>query len=427
MFLDYSKIYLQAGKGGNGCVSIHREKYVEKGGPNGGDGGNGGSIIFYATNSVSTLIKFRGHKHFKGEPGANGRGSNQHGKRGKDIRIDVPVGTVIKNAETGVFIVDLDEHGKEFIVAHGGKGGRGNARFAKFNEPVPLYAEKGTAGDTFWVELELKLLSDAAIIGFPNAGKSTLISVISNARPKIADYPFTTITPNLGVCALDYTRSIVFSDIPGLIEGASENCGLGHRFLRHIERSKVLLHIISPEEPEKIIEKYNIIRKELEKYSTVLAERNEIIVVSKADIIDEKTRKEISDMFSENSLDFFFISSADKTGIKEMLEKVWEEVEKEKIRIQKEKEKIEKEYIPEFGIKLNEDKIFNIKREDNVYYVTGKKVSDIIEKTTMGNERSLEKMQSKLESIGVFKALKEFGVKEGDEIDISGLRFDYTE
>ncbi|MCK9226108.1 MAG: GTPase ObgE [Candidatus Muirbacterium halophilum] len=427
MFLDYSKIYLQAGKGGNGCISILREKYVEKGGPNGGDGGNGGSIVFYATSKVSTLIKFRGRKHFKSSPGVNGRGSSQHGKRGIDLRIDVPVGTVIKNAETGKIIVDLDQDGKEFIVAHGGKGGRGNARFAKYNESVPLYAEKGTAGDTFWVELELKLLSDAAIIGYPNAGKSTLISVVSNAKPKIADYPFTTISPNLGVCSLDLRRSIVFSDIPGLIEGASENCGLGHRFLRHIERSKVLLHLVSGEDPEKIIENYKIIRNELVKYSTLLADRTEIIVVSKADILNDKQKDDITKMFEKEKLEFFFISAATNYGIKELLEKVWEEVEKEKTRLQIQKEKIEREYIPEFTIKLNEDKIFNIKKENGIYYVTGKKISDIIEKTSMGNERALEKMQDKLENIGVFKALKEYGVKEGDEIDISGIRFEYSE
>lgn len=430
MFLDYSKINLKAGKGGNGLVSFRREKYVAKGGPNGGDGGDGGNIFFISEPKLTTLSKFRTKKHFKSPRGQNGRGKDQHGKKGEDLYIEVPVGTVVKNAETGEIIADLNKPGQKVLAAKGGKGGRGNARFMSSGNTAPKICENGTFGDELWIILELKLLSDAALIGFPNAGKSTLISRISNAKPKIADYPFTTLFPNLGVVNIDPTRSIVVSDIPGLIEGASENSGLGHRFLRHIERSKILIHLIEPGYEqgnyEELLEKYNIIRKELKKYSEVLSERDEIVLITKKELLQEQDIEKIKKIFDKKNIDIMFVSSHTGDGIKEMLEKVWSvlEIVNEKLA----KEELEKkEEIPVFKIESKDEQIFSIDKKDGIYYVMGSKVEEFVQRTDLTNEYSVERLQRRLEKIGVFKALKNFGVKEEDEVEISGFRFTYFE
>ena len=331
-FLDKAKIYVKAGDGGNGCVAFRREKFVRFGGPSGGDGGKGGDVILQADKRLTTLMDFKYKKHFKAERGQHGSGNNKHGRNGKDLIIKVPVGTVVKDSETGEIIADLTEDGQKVIVAKGGRGGRGNSAFKTSTRQAPDFAEEGKKGEERWIELELKLLADIGIIGFPNAGKSTLISTLSSAKPKIADYPFTTLTPVLGVLQLDYGKSVVLADIPGLIEGASKGQGLGHEFLRHIERTKALIHMIdiSDFRERDPIEAFNIINNELKEYSPKLLEKPQIVVGNKIDILSDKNLiKELKNYFNKKGYPFVPISLATKEGIDELkneIKKVYEEI-----------------------------------------------------------------------------------------------------
>jgi len=286
VFIDETKIFVKAGDGGNGCVSFRREKYVPRGGPDGGDGGNGGNIIFKATKNKSTLINFHFNPHIKAEKGSHGKGSDLHGKNGKDKIMQVPLGTLVYYPDSSALVVDLKEDGQEFCVARGGKGGRGNARFKSSANRVPRNAEKGMAGEERWLRLELKLLADVGLVGFPNAGKSTLISKISKAKPKIADYPFTTLHPNLGVVVLNDEKSFVVADIPGLIEGAHDGVGLGVKFLKHIERTKILVYLldINGYEGKDTIENLKSLRNELKSYNLELLKKPQIVVINKIDL-----------------------------------------------------------------------------------------------------------------------------------------------
>jgi len=286
VFIDSAKIHVKAGDGGNGVISFRREKYVPKGGPDGGDGGNGGSVYIVADRNLTTLLDFRYAPHYKAERGAHGQGSHKTGLSGNDVVIKVPCGTLIKDAETGEVIADLIEHGAKVLVAKGGKGGRGNQHFATPTNRAPRYAEPGEPGEERTLELELKLLADVGLVGFPNAGKSTLISVLSAAKPKIADYPFTTLEPNLGIVRYQDYKSFVMADIPGIIEGASEGKGLGLKFLKHIERTKVLAILLPANSPD-LKREYNILMNELKKFSPVLAEKPKVVVISKMDIAPE--------------------------------------------------------------------------------------------------------------------------------------------
>jgi len=286
VFIDSAKIHVKAGDGGNGVISFRREKYVPKGGPDGGDGGNGGSVYIVADRNLTTLLDFRYAPHYKAERGAHGQGSHKTGLSGNDIIIKVPCGTLIKDAETGEVIADLIEHGAKLLVAKGGKGGRGNQHFATPTNRAPRHAEPGQPGEERTLELELKLLADVGLVGFPNAGKSTLISVLSAAKPKIADYPFTTLEPNLGIVRYQDYKSFVMADIPGIIEGASEGKGLGLKFLKHIERTKVLAILLPANSPD-LKREYNILMNELKKFSPVLAEKPKVVVISKMDIAPE--------------------------------------------------------------------------------------------------------------------------------------------
>ncbi len=286
MFIDSAKIHVKAGDGGNGVVSFRREKYVPKGGPDGGDGGNGGSVYIVADRNLTTLLDFRYAPHYKAERGAHGQGSRKSGLSGNDIIINVPCGTLIKDAETGEVLSDLTEHGAKVLIAKGGKGGRGNQHFATPTNRAPRHAEPGEPGEERTLALELKLLADVGLVGFPNAGKSTLISVLSAAKPKIADYPFTTLEPNLGIVRYQDYKSFVMADIPGIIEGASEGKGLGLKFLKHIERTKVLAILLPANSPD-LKGEYNILTSELKKFSPVLAEKPKVVVISKMDIAPE--------------------------------------------------------------------------------------------------------------------------------------------
>lgn len=322
MFIDKAKIYVKAGDGGNGCVAFHREKFVPMGGPSGGDGGKGGDVIIVADSHLQTLMDFKYKKHYKAERGQHGQGGNKKGKDGKDLIIKVPVGTVVKDAQTGEVLADLIEEGQLVVVAKGGKGGKGNAAFKSPTNQAPMIAEEGEKGEERWIELELKLLADVGIIGFPNAGKSTLISVLSKARPKIADYPFTTLTPVLGVLQLDVNDFLVLADIPGLIEGASQGLGLGHEFLRHIERTKFLIHLIDVSDfrERDPIEAFNIINKELENYSSELIKKPQIVVVNKIDALSDKSLIEkLEKYFTEKGYPFVAVSLITKEGIDKLI------------------------------------------------------------------------------------------------------------
>ena len=317
-FLDQAKITVKAGDGGNGCCSFRREKFIEFGGPNGGDGGEGGSVILLAVNGLNTLIDFRFIQHFKAERGENGKGNNKTGASGNELILKVPVGTQVYAEDKKTLLFDLVKEGEKIKIATGGKGGLGNTRFKSSTNQAPRKTTNGSKGEEFEIWLELKIIADVGLVGFPNSGKSSFLSLITRAKPKIADYPFTTLNPNLGVANVD-EQEIVFADIPGLIEGAHKGVGLGDKFLKHIERCKSILHLIDINE-ENLVSRYKIIRNELEKYSYELLNKKEIIAFNKTDLLDEKEINEKIDNFKVNiKKDFFKISILKKSNIKELL------------------------------------------------------------------------------------------------------------
>lgn len=329
-FIDYVKIHVKAGDGGRGCVSFRREKYVPKGGPDGGDGGKGGNIIIKATKELNTLLDLRYQREYKAQRGEHGKGSNKHGRDGEGRIILVPVGTIIKNAETEEVIADLDHHDAEVVAAKGGRGGLGNAHFATPTRQAPKFAQPGEKGEEKWLVLELKLLADVGLIGLPNAGKSTLISVISSAKPKIADYPFTTLVPNLGVVKLEDFRSFVVADIPGLIEGAHRGAGLGFQFLRHVERTSILLHLVDISDmlTTDPVEDFEKINRELVLYSPELLDKPMAVAGTKLDMAHDRVRlNRLKDYCRDKELDFFPISSATGEGIKELVKYLSKRVE----------------------------------------------------------------------------------------------------
>ncbi|RUM38876.1 MAG: GTPase ObgE [Desulfobulbus sp.] len=330
-FVDEVKFFVKAGDGGNGCVSFRREKFVPRGGPNGGDGGRGGSVFLEADSRKHSLIDFRYRSHFKAQRGANGQGSDKHGRSGKDTVISVPTGSVVKNAETGEVLIDLRDDGQRFTAAHGGKGGFGNARFATSTNRAPRKSTPGRPGEELWLKIELKLLADVGLIGLPNAGKSTLLSRLSAANPKVAPYPFTTIAPQLGVLQIKFMEPCIIADIPGLIEGASEGVGLGHQFLRHVERTSILLHVIdcSGEESQPFID-YQVLAKELEAYNEQLMDRTHLIVLNKIDCIDSERLAEITTLFLDAGLDCLAISAKEGIGIEPLKDRIGDILEKER-------------------------------------------------------------------------------------------------
>lgn len=330
-FIDEAKIYIKAGDGGRGCVSFRREKFVPRGGPNGGDGGVGGDVVMVARRNMSSLLDHRYQQHYRAKRGVHGKGKDQHGKNAEDLFIPVPLGTIIKNFETGAFYGDLTEDGQTLIVAKGGKGGRGNARFVTPTNQAPKEAEPGIPGEEKTLKLELKLLADVGLLGFPNAGKSTLISTISAARPKIADYPFTTLVPNLGVVSYGDGQTFVLADIPGIIEGAHEGTGLGIQFLRHIERTKILVHLLdlSPMTQRDPIEDYETLNNELKSYSEELSKKTQIVALNKIDITEAREELDrLQKYFSDLGIQTFPISSATGEGTKDLVWELAKQVEK---------------------------------------------------------------------------------------------------
>lgn len=416
-FLDKAKIKILSGRGGNGMVAWRREKYVDKGGPAGGDGGDGGDVYFVADENMSTLMDFRYQSVFKAEAGVNGRSKSQHGRCGKDLHIKVPVGTMVKDLKTGNIIADLNENGKTALVAKGGRGGRGNSRFATSQKRAPQFCEPGEPPIERDLELELKLIADVGLLGMPNAGKSTFISVVSSAKPKIADYPFTTLVPNLGVVTKPSGDGFVVADIPGLIEGASEGVGLGHEFLRHVERCRFLVHIVdlTMENP---VENYKKINLELKKHSERLADLYQIVALNKIDVIDEKERKERLKEFKKLAKDVFLISAATRENIEELKNFMAQKVDEIP------KPTFEVDIKEDLGAYDNDDSAFEISKADkNTFIVYGGKIKRLASVTDSRNLEQVLRLQNIFTDMGVFEELKKQGIKDGDTIIIEHLEF----
>ncbi len=425
MFYDYAKVHVKAGDGGNGIVAWRREKYVPMGGPAGGDGGDGGSIILEADNNLRTLIDFRYNTHYKAERGQHGQGSSMHGRSADDKLLRVPVGTVVRDAETQQILADLTSAGQRVVVAKGGRGGRGNTHFVSSTHRSPTLAENGDAGEERWITLELKLLADVGLVGFPNVGKSTIISHVSAAKPKIADYHFTTIVPNLGMVKVDEGRSFVMADIPGLIEGAADGAGLGHRFLRHTERTKVLVHVldISGSEGRDPLEDFAIVNQELEKYNASLMKRPMLIAANKIDIMGEV---DYLALLREKLPDYevFPISAATGEGLKPLVYRLAELVE------QVELEPEETTTVEEVKVtKAVEDEVKFIIEQDEagVFVVSGPEIERHWRRTNFVNEDAVSRFLQIVESMGVVKALREQGCKDGDTVRIQDVEFDFMD
>lgn len=418
-FLDKTKIKIVSGRGGNGMVAWRREKYVDKGGPAGGDGGKGGDVYLVADESMSTLMDFKYQSVFKAECGENGGIKNCHGHGAKDLYIKVPIGTVVADVKTGNVIADLTEHEQKVLVAKGGRGGRGNARFATSQKRAPQFCEPGEPSIERELTLELKLIADVGLLGMPNAGKSTLISRISSAKPKIADYPFTTLVPNLGVVRGLNGDGYVVADIPGLIEGASDGVGLGHDFLRHVERCRFLVHLVDLTE-EKPFENYKIINNELEKHSHRLASLYQIIALNKKDAVDSEKIYEVFEQFKDVSDKIFLISAVTGDGVTELVNFMSEMVEKI--------EKPVSEIIVEEDTEAynNDDSEYDItKAAKDTYLIVGGKIGRLAKVTDARNTEQVIRFQNILTNMGVFDKLKAMGVKDGDTIIVGHLEFAY--
>ena len=416
-FIDKVKIYVKAGDGGDGCVSFRREKYVPKGGPDGGDGGDGGDVIIKASRSYNTLTHLAYHPHIRAENGKSGGSGNKKGKDGDDAVVYVPCGTVIKDVG-GEVIADLVDDGSSIVVAKGGLGGRGNAFFKSSINRSPTIKERGERGEERTLFLELLLIADVGLVGFPNAGKSTFLSRVTSARPKIADYPFTTVKPNLGVCIHKETTFVV-ADIPGLIEGASDGKGLGHEFLKHIERTRILLHLVDPLGYYGIdpISSIGIIERELEKYSPKLIKKPRIIAINKSDIGDFKSiAYEVKKKYGK---DVFLISSVTGEGVNDLLDHIVRILSKVKQQSPKEESEIPKERV----VKL--EKGFNVEKKDSVFYVTGKAIEKIINRVDLKNDESVKRMYLMFKKIGLVRELKRKGIKNGDTVVICGNEFNW--
>jgi len=423
MFIDRVKIYVKSGNGGNGAISFRREKYVPLGGPDGGDGGNGGDVVLVADSNMTTLMDFTYKKKYKAEPGENGAGSKCFGKDGKDMYIKVPMGTVVKEATSGKIIADLSHDKDECVVARGGKGGKGNVRFTTPTRQAPSFAEPGMPGEERNICLELKLLADVGLVGFPNVGKSTMLSMVSNAKPKIANYHFTTLTPNLGVVAMKGIEPFVIADIPGIIEGAAEGVGLGLDFLRHIERTRLLIHVvdISGLEGRDPYDDFLRINEELKKYSVKLWDRPQIIAANKSDVLqDESAFEEFEEKVQKLGYKHIFkISAATRSGVDELM-KVAAEV-LSTIPVTELEIKEEDKFIPE------EKKFtYTIRREDNVFIVEGSFVDRLLLSVNVNDPDGLRYFHTVLRNKGVMDELIKHGIEDGDTVRLNDFEFDFV-
>lgn len=422
MFVDVAKIKIKAGDGGNGAVSFHREKYVASGGPDGGDGGRGGNVVFKVDDNLATLADFRYKRKYKASNGQPGSGGRRNGKKGEDLVILVPRGTVIREVQSGRIMADMSDD-SEFIAAKGGRGGWGNPHFATPTRQTPRFAKPGTPGEEWEVSLELKLLADVGLIGFPNVGKSTFISVVSQAKPIIADYHFTTLTPVLGVVSLGEGSSFVMADIPGLIEGASDGVGLGHEFLKHVERCRLLVHIIDAagSEGRDPIEDFEKINKELVKFNPELAEREQIIVGNKIDLATDEQLETLNEYFTSRGFQYFTMCAPIVEGTKEIIDAV-----AAKLATLPPIKRYESEEIPAEIFESGAKNGFSIDVEDDVYFVEAEWLLKILQRTDLDDYESLQYFQRVLRSSGIIDALVEKGIQPGDTVSIYDLEFDYV-
>ncbi|MCH1626549.1 GTPase ObgE [Fredinandcohnia quinoae] len=429
MFVDQVKVFVKGGDGGNGMVAYRREKYVPMGGPAGGDGGKGADVVFQVEEGLRTLMDFRYQRHFKAKRGEHGMSKNQHGKNAEIMIVKVPPGTVVTDDDTGEVIADLTKHGQQAIIAKGGRGGRGNSRFATPANPAPEIAENGEPGQERYVNLELKVLADVGLVGFPSVGKSTLLSVVSAAKPKIAEYHFTTIVPNLGVVETEDGRSFVMADLPGLIEGAHEGIGLGHQFLRHIERTRVIVHVIdmSAMEGRDPYEDYVTINEELKEYNLRLTERPQLIVANKMDIPGSEENLAVFKEKLQEDVRIFPISAITRKGLRDLLFTIADLVET----------------TPEFPLEAEEEQTtthrvmyrhqkeeidFIISRDsDGSFVISGDKVEKLFKMTDITRDESIKRFSRQLRGMGIDDALRERGAKHGDTVRLLEFEFEFIE
>lgn len=427
MFADRARIYVRSGKGGDGHVSFRREKYVPNGGPDGGDGGRGGDVIFQVDEGLNTLTDFRHVRKYKAVDGQEGGKRNCRGKDGEDIIIKVPEGTVIKEAESGKVIADMSGDNRRIVLLTGGRGGNGNQHYATSTMQAPKYAQPGQPARELELLLELKMIADVGLVGFPNVGKSTLLSRVTNARPKIANYHFTTIIPNLGVVDMDGAKGFVIADIPGLIEGASEGVGLGHEFLRHIERTRVIIHMVDAagtEGRDPIADIYAI-NKELEEYNMEIASRPTVIAANKIDAITDTENNPIDALkaeFEPKGIRVFPISAVSGEGLKELLYYVSSLLDQTEVK----QVVFEQEYFPEFENGYsNEPYTVEYNEEENEYVVEGPRIEKMLGYTNLDSEKGFTFFQNFLKETGILEQLEELGIQEGDTVRVYGLKFDY--
>ena len=421
MFIDRARIFVQSGKGGDGMSSFRHEKFVPKGGPNGGDGGQGGNVVLVADRNVNTLVDFRFRRLFKAKPGGKGEGSNKYGRNAEDLVITVPLGTIVKDEETGQVMADLSRDGQRAIVAKGGRGGRGNWHFRTSANRTPTFAERGEPGEERWLRLELKVLADVGLLGYPSVGKSSILRKVSAAQPEVAAYHFTTLNPILGVVNLPDHRSFVMADIPGLIDGASEGVGLGHDFLRHIERTKILIHVIdvSGIEGRDPIEDYEKINAELAKYSEKLSRKQQIVAANKIDLLgDSDNLERLMDYMAAHGVEVYPICAMTGEGMDKLLERVWTMLE----------EYVEEpdETTEEVVYKAQNKPDFEVKRDDDgAFVITGARIENLVAMTNFDDDQSLRRFQRIWRYMELDKLLQEHGIQDGNTVRIYSMEFVY--
>lgn len=423
MFIDRARIFVQSGKGGDGMSSFRREKFVPKGGPDGGDGGHGGNVVLVADRNVNTLVDFRFRRLFKAKPGGKGQGANCYGHNAEDLLITVPLGTIVKDEESGQIIADLSHDGQQAIVAKGGRGGRGNWHFRSSSNRTPTFAERGEPGEERWLRLELKVLADIGLLGYPSVGKSSILRKVSAAQPEVAAYHFTTLNPILGVVDLSDHRSFVMADIPGLIEGASEGVGLGHDFLRHIERTKILVHVldVSGMEGRDPIEDYEKINEELRKYSEKLSRKKQIIAANKIDMLgDSDNLERLKAYMDERGQEVYPICAMTGEGLEVLLERLWDLLE----TYVEEPEEIAEEVV----YKAQDKPDFEVKRaDDGAFVITGPRIENLVAMTNFDDDQSLRRFQRIWRYMELDKLLKEKGIHDGNTVRICEMEFEYHE
>lgn len=421
MFIDRARIFVQSGKGGDGMSSFRHEKFVPKGGPNGGDGGQGGNVVLVADRNVNTLVDFRFRRLFKAKPGGKGEGSNKYGRNAEDLLITVPLGTIVKDEETGQVMADLSRDGQRAIVAKGGRGGRGNWHFRTSANRTPTFAERGEPGEERWLRLELKVLADVGLLGYPSVGKSSILRKVSAAQPEVAAYHFTTLNPILGVVNLPDHRSFVMADIPGLIDGASEGVGLGHDFLRHIERTKILIHVVdvSGIEGRDPIEDYEKINAELAKYSEKLARKRQVVAANKIDLFgDSDNLERLMDYMTAHGVEVYPICAMTGEGMDKLLERVWTMLE----------EYVEEpdETTEEVVYKAQNKPDFEVKRDDDgAFVITGARIENLVAMTNFDDDQSLRRFQRIWRYMELDKLLQEHGIQDGNTVRIYSMEFEY--